>query len=64
MTLTQADTGPSVSLRALGFAAIMGRAIGVWLEDDDDMARTMARLDADLSRAANFLQPRKAPDED
>jgi AcrR family transcriptional regulator len=64
LTLAEADTGPAMPLRALGFAAIMGRAIGVWLDDDADMARTMARLDGDLSRAADFLRPRGKSQED
>jgi hypothetical protein len=64
LTLAQADTGPATQLRALGFAAIMGRAIAVWLDDDADMAKTMARLDGDLSRAADFLRPRGNPDGD
>jgi AcrR family transcriptional regulator len=56
LTLAEADTGPAMPLRALGFAAIMGRAIGVWLNDDADMTKTMARLDGDLSRASDFLR--------
>ncbi|HEY5338060.1 MAG TPA: hypothetical protein VIJ85_07660 [Rhizomicrobium sp.] len=65
LTLAQADTGAAPGLRSLGFAAIMARAIGVWLEDDADMLATMARLDGDLSRAEDFLRPRAKPaDED
>lgn len=50
MTLAEADTGPAVQARALGLAAIIARAIPVWLKDDAEMAATMARLDSDLSR--------------
>jgi hypothetical protein len=64
LTLAEADTGPAMPLRALGFAAVMGRAMGVWLDDDADMAKTMARLDGDLSRAADFLRPRGKPQDD
>jgi AcrR family transcriptional regulator len=64
LTLAQADTGPAMPLRTLGLAAIIGRAIGVWLDDGADMAKTMARLDGDLSRAADFLRPRGTPGED
>jgi hypothetical protein len=64
LTLARADTGPATQLRTLGFAAIMGRAIAVWLDDDADMAKTMARLDGDLSRAADILRPRRKPDGD
>ncbi|HUB86168.1 MAG TPA: hypothetical protein VL971_10775 [Rhizomicrobium sp.] len=56
LTLAEADAGPAMPLRALGLAAIMGRAIGVWLDDDADMAKTMARLDSDLSRVSDFLR--------
>ena len=56
LALAEADTGPALSLRGLGLAAIMARAIGVWLEDDAEMSRTMAQLDGDFSRAANFLE--------
>jgi AcrR family transcriptional regulator len=59
LTVARADTGPATQLRALGFAAIMARAIPVWLTDDADMAKTMSRLDGDLSRAADFLHTRK-----
>jgi AcrR family transcriptional regulator len=59
LTLAEADAGPALPLRALGFAAIMGRAIAAWLDDDADMARTMARLDGDLSRASDFLRAKR-----
>jgi hypothetical protein len=59
MTLAEADTGPAVQARALALAAIIARAIPVWLDDDMEMAATMARLDADLSRAENFTKMRK-----
>ena len=58
LTLAEADTGLAASVRALGFAAIMARAVGVWLDDDADMSKTMARLDGDLSRAMDFFKPR------
>jgi len=60
MTLAQADTGPAVQARALALAAIVARTIPVWLEDDAEMAATMARLDADLSRADSLVRARKA----
>lgn len=57
LTLAEADIGPAAPVRTLGFAVVMARAIGVWLNDDAEMSRTMARLDGDLSRAAEFLHP-------
>jgi len=60
MTLAQADTGPAVPARALALAAIIARAIPVWLEDDAEMAATMARLDTDLSRADRFTKKARA----
>jgi AcrR family transcriptional regulator len=50
LTLAEADTGASLPARALAFAGILARAIPVWLDDDDEMTATMARLDGDLRR--------------
>lgn len=55
MTLAEADTGPALALRATAFAAILGRAVPVWLEDDSDLTKTMARLDGDLRRGESLL---------
>jgi AcrR family transcriptional regulator len=55
MTLAEADTGPALALRAAAFAAILGRTIPVWLEDDADLSKTMARLDTDLRRGESLL---------
>jgi AcrR family transcriptional regulator len=51
LTLAEADTGASLTARALAFAGILARAIPVWLDDDEDMTATMAQLDADLRRS-------------
>jgi AcrR family transcriptional regulator len=50
MTLAEADKGPMLQARALALAAIIARAVPVWLEDGAELTRTMARLDTDLSR--------------
>jgi AcrR family transcriptional regulator len=55
MTLAEADTGPALALRATAFAAILGRTVPVWLDDDADLTRTMARLDGDLRRGESLL---------
>jgi AcrR family transcriptional regulator len=55
MTLAEADTGPALALRAAAFAAILGRTVPVWLEDDSDLTKTMARLDGDLRRGESLL---------
>jgi AcrR family transcriptional regulator len=55
MTLAEADKGPALSLRAVGFATVLGRAISVWLDDDSDLTKTMARLDGDLRRGESWL---------
>jgi AcrR family transcriptional regulator len=55
MTLAEADTGPALALRAAAFAAMLGRAVPVWLDDDADLAKTMARLDGDLRRGESLL---------
>lgn len=56
MTLAQADKGPMLQVRALALAAIVARAIPVWLDDDAELTATMARLDRDLSRADSFVK--------
>lgn len=55
MTLAEADTGSGLAFRAAAYAFMLGRAIPVWLDDDDDLTRTMARLDSDLNRQASVL---------
>ena len=55
MTLAEADGGPATSLRAIGFAAILARALPVWLDDDADLIRTMAQIDTDLRRGESLL---------
>jgi AcrR family transcriptional regulator len=55
MTLAEADTGPALALRATAFAVTLGRAVPVWLDDDADLTKTMARLDGDLRRGDSLL---------
>ena len=52
VVLAEADTGNAVPLKAAALAAILARAMGVWVDDDKEMTRTMAQLDGDLRRAA------------
>ncbi len=58
MALAEADKGPAFSLRGFGFAIVLGRAIPVWLDDDADLTKTMARLDGDLRRGESWLGKR------
>ena len=51
LTLAEADTGRALPLKAAALAALLVRAIPVWLDDDKDMTKTMAQLDTDLRRA-------------
>ncbi|HEY5046624.1 MAG TPA: hypothetical protein VII49_01215 [Rhizomicrobium sp.] len=51
LALAEADAGRAVSVRAAALAAILVRAIPVWLDDDAEMTKTMAKLDAALTRA-------------
>jgi hypothetical protein len=55
LVLAEADAGPALPIRALALAVAMARAIPIWLEDDKNLTKTMARLDTDLSRGANFF---------
>jgi hypothetical protein len=59
LVLAEADAGPALPIRALALAGAMARAVPVWLEDGKDMAKTMARLDADLSRGENLFRRAK-----
>ncbi|GEM_PF-1466818 len=59
LALAGADTGSLLSIRAAGLALIMARAIPVWLDDDAEMAKTMAQLDGDLLRAENIANMRR-----
>jgi AcrR family transcriptional regulator len=60
LTLAEADTGPALPARALAFAATLARAIPLWLEDDKQMTRTMAQLDADLRRGMRLFGGRRS----
>ena len=59
LALAEADTGSFLPARASAFAGIIARAIPVWLDDDDDITATMARLDGDLRRSG-FLFSRSS----
>lgn len=56
MALAGADTGPALPLRALGFGAVLGRTVPVWLNDGPDMTKTMACLDSGLRRGEEVLE--------
>ena len=56
LTLAEADTGPALPLRALALSAALGRTVPVWLDDDKDLTRTMARLDLDIRRGETILE--------
>jgi AcrR family transcriptional regulator len=51
LTLAEADGGRALPLKAVALAGLLVRALPVWLEDDDEMSKTMAQLDAGLARA-------------
>ncbi|HEX4533580.1 MAG TPA: hypothetical protein VH000_05060 [Rhizomicrobium sp.] len=55
LALAQADDGRA-NLKALGLALAIARAIPAWLDDDKDLSKTMASLDADLRRGADLLR--------
>jgi len=56
LALAEADTGSTVQIRALALAGIVARAIPVWLEDDRQMSKTMAKLDGDLRRSSMLFE--------
>jgi hypothetical protein len=55
LSLAGADRGGQLGARRLAFGLVLFRALPVWLEDEDDLGRTMARLDTDLRRADTLL---------
>ena len=55
LSLAGADQGGQLGARSLGFGVALFRALPVWLEDEADLGRTMARLDTDLRRAESVL---------
>jgi AcrR family transcriptional regulator len=62
--LAEADTGPALPIRALALAGILARAIPVWLEDDKNLTKTMARLDTDLRRTEDLFGRRRTKSDD
>ncbi len=56
--LAEADTGASAQVGTAILAGVLMRAVPIWLDDDHEMGKTMARLDRDLRRIERFLWPR------
>ncbi len=61
LTLAEADTGPLAPLKALGLAAMLARAVPVWLDDGEDLSKTMAQLDGDLMRVERWVGKTERP---
>ena len=51
LVLAEADHGRALPLKAAALAALLVRTLPVWLDDDKEMSKTMARLDTGLRRA-------------
>lgn len=51
LALAEADSGRAMTLKAAALATLLVRTLPVWLDDDKDLAKTMARLDAGMRRA-------------
>lgn len=54
--------GPMGALRCQGAVLVFARAFDTWLEDGEDMARTMAVLDRELTRGGQVLRQAEALD--
>lgn len=54
VALAEADVGRSPTMRAGGLAAVVARAIPIWLEDARGLDRTMAQVDRDLRRLERY----------
>jgi hypothetical protein len=58
LALAEADFGGlSPRLQAGVFAGVLVRATSAWREDDAELGKTMAQLEADLRRLERFLWP-------
>lgn len=64
LALAEADTGRAGALKAAGLAGIIGHVIAAFLDDGEDLAKTMASLDRDLARADQFLNRGKRAETD
>lgn len=51
LVLAEADTGRVGAIKAAVLAVLLTRTIPVWLKDEKDLGKTMARLDEGLRRA-------------
>ena len=58
LVLAETDFGLSPRLQAGVFAGALVRATSVWCDDDEEMGRTMAQLEAVLGRMERFLWPK------
>jgi AcrR family transcriptional regulator len=58
LVLAEADFGFSACIQSAMFVGILVRAVAVWRDDDAEMGKTMAQLDADLRRVERFLWPK------
>ncbi len=47
--------GPKGAMRAQGAALMFARVLGVWLDEDEDLDRTMAALDRGLASAERWV---------
>ena len=61
LALAENDAGAASSVRAMYICGVIGRALPVWLADDDNMGRSMAQIDRDLRRVERFLWPAEKP---
>jgi hypothetical protein len=59
LALAEADVGPLEPARAAFFAGVLARATLMWLDDDEEMGKTMAQLDSDLRRLQRILWRQK-----
>lgn len=50
LALAEADSGRAISIKTAALAALIARTLPVWLEDDKELSKTMARLDQGLRR--------------
>ncbi len=59
LALAEADAGAAAPARTACIGGLIVRALPIWLSDDVNMGKTMARVDRDLRRVGRLLWPRK-----
>ena len=61
LALAEVDAGPAAPVRIACIGGLVVHAFPVWLSDEADMGKTMARVDRDLRRVERFFGAPQQP---